>query len=451
MDMIQAIKKAGVVGAGGAGFPTHIKLNTQVEVFIVNGIECEPLLETDKYLMRTYAEELVDIIDTVAAALHAKRWVIGVKDKNVVEIKALEKAVAKKGSPLEVKRVQNYYPAGDEHILVQEICGKSIPPMGLPLDVGAVVANVATLLDVKNALEGNPVTTRLITVTGAVKRPTLIQVPIGTSIAQCIELAGGPSLSDYAVLLGGPMMGTDCPKDKISETYVTKTLGGIVLVEASSYLITMKRLPMSHIIRRAESACIQCQMCTDLCPRYLNGHPLYPHKVMRAVGMHEQHPETLKSALICCECGVCELYACPMGLSPKTVNQFVKRTLSKEGVRFEPSKNTDYKASDLMPYRKIHTSRMVARTGLTAYADIHLETVIDFQPQVVKLHLKQGIGSPAVPCVQEGAWVTAGDLIAAVEDTTVGSQLHASISGQIHLDQQAIWIRAVGQREDAHD
>ncbi len=447
MDIIKAIKEAGVVGAGGAGFPTHIKFNTSIETFIVNAIECEPLLETDKFLIREHATALIEIIEKLKMHLNASRAVIGIKDKNTKEIEALKGAIKKQDASVEIKVIANYYPAGDEHLLVQEICGKSIPPTGIPLDVGVVVSNVATLLDVKNALEQKPVISRTITVTGAVKEPTLIEVPIGTSISECLNLAGGVTTTNYTVLLGGPLMGHECTKERVETSYVTKTLGGIVVVESDSYLITMKRLPMHHIIRRTESACIQCQMCTDLCPRYLNGHPLYPHKVMRALGMHERNLEAMISALICCECGVCELYACPMGLSPKTVNQFIKKELLAQGIRFEKTENLKYEPHEMMPYRKIHTDRMVARTGLQKYAGIHLNEVRLYKPSVVTIALKQHIGVLSKPIVKSGDFVAVGSLIARNEEGTLGANIHASISGKVTVGLENIVIEAVDQME----
>lgn len=441
MDILNKIIEAGVVGAGGAGFPTHVKLNARVNTFIINGIECEPLLETDKYLMREHADALIKIIMIIQSHLKASRAVIGIKDKNKKEIQILKNAIQSSGSSVEVKIVGNYYPAGDEHILVQEVCGKSIPPAGIPLDVGAVVSNVATLLDINRALEDYPVISRVITVTGDVKKPTLIQVPIGTSIRACLNLAGGPVKGNYTVLMGGPMMGRECRRDAVDTTFVTKTLGGLVVIDEDSYLITMKRLPMPHIIKRAESACIQCQMCTDLCPRYLNGHPLYPHKVMRALGMHEKNIDAIKSALYCCECGVCEFYACPMGLSPKKANQFVKKELIENDYKHEREVESVYEPNNMMSYRKVHTQRMIARTGLMKYEGIQFHKILTYKPDKVTILLKQHIGAPAIPIVKNGQWVEAGTKIAALKENILGANVHASISGRVKVEADAIVIQ----------
>ncbi|GAU75883.1 4Fe-4S dicluster domain-containing protein [Fusibacter sp. 3D3] len=454
MELIQSIKEAGVVGAGGAGFPSHIKLNTTVETLIVNGVECEPLLETDKYYMRHFAEELIRSIEIVGTHLKATRKIIGIKAKYKKEIQCLEHAIQKQNSKIEIKALESFYPAGDEQMLVKEILNLSIPPGGIPLAVGAVVSNVATLLDIEKSIQNVPVTSRVITVTGAVKTPTLIKVPIGTSIKACLDLAGGVLPTLYAVILGGPMMGADCNMAAIESTFVTKTLGGIIVLPEAHPIITSKRLSFKHIINRAASSCIQCRMCTDLCPRFLNGHPLWPHKVMRAIGNGEKSLEAYESALLCCECGICELYACPMGLSPKTVNQKVKQMLLSSGYKRKVTSESEpviTEAHDMRPYRKVYSNRLIARVALSEYAQIHLDDLVSYTPPQVTIGLKQHIGKPAIPCVKTGDVVEAGQCIADIEDGAMGARVHASISGTVTVIENAVVITEGIQKEARHD
>lgn len=448
MELIKSIREAGVVGAGGAGFPTHVKLDTCVEAFIINGIECEPLLETDKFLMRHYASELIETIDLVANHLGAKRTIIGIKGKYKLEMAALSEAINHQQSSIEVKTLDSFYPAGDEQMLIRETLGKTVPPGGIPLNVGAVVTNVATLLDIGKALKGLPVTERIITVTGAVHRPTLIKVPVGTSIKECLQLAGGPLPSDYSVIMGGPMMGAECRGESIETTYVTKTLGGLVVLPESHPIIQRKRLPYQHIINRAASACIQCRMCTDLCPRYLNGHPLYPHKVMRAVGNGETTLEAYESALLCCECGICELYACPMGLSPKTVNQKVKKELLSGGIKVTLDKEAIWTPDQMRDYRKVDTHRLIARVDLTDYEGKTLDKLITYQPKEVHLSLKQHIGSPAKLMVSDGEKVVLGQCIGEIPEKSLSARIHASLSGRVTIGPDGMVIIKEGETHD---
>ena len=210
MNLTEAVKAAGVVGAGGAGFPTHVKLSAKAECFLVNAAECEPLIETDKYLCRTFPDRVVAAAVAVAGHLGAKRTVIALKGKYHAEITALEGAISRSGAQVELFRMKTFYPAGDEQTMVQQVTGRSVPERGLPLDVGCVVDNVGTLLNIQDALEGTPVTEKYLSVVGEVKEPILLKVPVGTALTACVAEAR-PNLADYALIVGGPMMGKPSP------------------------------------------------------------------------------------------------------------------------------------------------------------------------------------------------------------------------------------------------
>lgn len=440
MNFIDQVKASGIVGAGGAGFPSHVKFNAKASCFIVNGIECEPLLETDKYYMRHHTPELVAGMGIIGKQLEADRLVIGIKSKNKREIEAVENEIAKQGLSIEVHKAENYYPAGDEQMLIKDVTGKSVPQASIPISVGVVVSNVATVIDVYNSTKGKSVTRRVITVTGAVKSPTLINVPIGTSIQQCVDLAGGTALSDYKVILGGPMMGQHCLGSQTASVYTTKTLGGIIVLPSDHHIFLKNELTENQIIKRAASTCIQCRMCTDLCPRYMNGHPLEPHKIMRAVGSGVSSLDALRSVQLCCECGVCEMYACPMEMSPKKMNQAVKGQLRAHNLRYELPGNFKTEASDMRGYRKVQTDRLIARLGLSKYSHIHLDEVVWYDPNSVRIKLSQHIGHPAVCVVSEGTEVSAGDCIADIPESALGAPIHASIAGIVTAVQDYIEI-----------
>ena len=189
MEMVEAIQKAGVVGAGGAGFPTHVKLNAKAEYFIVNAAECEPLIETDKYLCRTYAERIVATVEKIAAHLEAAHAVIALKAKYVRETEALQNAVKALGANVEIFTMRTYYPAGDEQVLVNQVTGRVVPERGLPLNVGCVVENVGTVLNIADALEGKPVDEKFLSITGAVETPVMCHAPIGTPITEVLKKA----------------------------------------------------------------------------------------------------------------------------------------------------------------------------------------------------------------------------------------------------------------------
>ena len=306
MNLTDAVKSAGVVGAGGAGFPTHVKLSGQVECFIVNAAECEPLIETDKYLCRTFPDRVVKGVTIISEHLGASRTVIALKGKYKPEIAALKKAIAEQKANIEIFEMKTFYPAGDEQTMVQQVTGRCIPERGLPANVGCVVDNVGTVLNVLDALDGKNVTEKYLSVVGEVQKTIMLHVPIGTPLRECVE-AAGPNFSDYALIVGGPMMGKTLVDDKlIDEAVVTKTTGNLIVLPKNHYLFQRAQLPMNAIRHQAMSACIQCHMCTDLCPRYLIGHQIRPHLMMRnfwresQITDNDEFLQTFGDAANCC-------------------------------------------------------------------------------------------------------------------------------------------------------
>lgn len=428
MEDLRKIFSAGVVGAGGAGFPTHKKLNAKVEHLIINGAECEPLLQTDKYIMREKSEELLLGIKKAAEIVKADRVVFALKKKYEAEIISLKKAKEKLGVDLDFFFMDSIYPAGDEQILVYEVTGRTVPPGGIPLQVGAVVSNVGTLLNVHYSMEGKPVTRKLVTVMGEVSNPLLLNVPIGISIRECIAAAGGSKLDKFHVILGGPVMGQIVSSEDIDNRVITKTTGGVIVVPSDHYLIHKNTLNLHHMINQTKSACIQCSYCTDMCPRYLIGHPIRPHKIMRKIGYTEEIDESFIDSLICCECGICELYACPMGISPRLVNIYVKNRLREKKIKFRDD-NSGPRELSLREHRKIPVERMLTRIHMHKYDLKEPLKVKTIEAERVSIPLKQHIGIAATPVVKTGENVAAGQLIASVNYEDVGANIHGSIDG----------------------
>lgn len=429
MEFLDKICEAGVVGAGGAGFPTHKKLNCKVDYFIVNGCECEPLLKTDQYLMKEKAKEIIEAIEVISKEVGAKKSIIGIKSKYVEQRKALEDEILNSGYSIQLQLLDNFYPAGDEHVLVQEVVGKSVPPLGIPLQVGVVVDNVETLVNVYGALNDKPVTHRYVSVLGEVKEPRVMKVPIGTSIKKVIEGAGGTLIKDFVFVLGGPMMGKQYVGDKAEDMYVTKTTGAVIILPRDSFLVENNKSDMEAMIKRAKSVCIQCRTCTEMCPRYLNGHPLEPHKIMRAVAFGKAHSE-ITNALLCSECGVCEMYACPMLLSPRQINGYLKEVLRKNNFKFS-TQEREFFSRDTREYKKVPTTRLIGRLGLEQYSHQKIHDFFEMESKEVKVSLKQHIGMPATPIVSVGDKIECGQLIGKIEEGKLGSNIHASITGTV--------------------
>jgi Na+-translocating ferredoxin:NAD+ oxidoreductase RnfC subunit len=436
MNLIETIKDAGIVGAGGAGFPTHIKLNTKAEYFIINAAECEPLIETDKFLCRTFPDEIIKGMMYISKHLEAKKSVIALKGKYKEEIAALKEAIEKNNADIEIFEMRTFYTAGDEQIIVQQVTGRSIPERGIPIEVGAVVDNVGTVLGIYKAITSQKkVIDKYLSVVGEVKEPIMLKVPIGTSIRSCIQ-AANPTISDYAIILGGPMMGRVVADDTlIDQQYVTKTTGNIIVLPKDHYLIKRSQVSIERIKHQTRSACIQCRMCTDLCPRYQIGHSIKPHLVMRnvwrenSITSNEEFETCFGDAANCCDCGLCEMFSCPMGLSPRRVNQYMKGKFREKGIMVK--KNPNPIARSTVDISKVPTDRLIARLNLGKYNGLHAHTCIELTPKEVFIPLAQHIGKPAISTKSIGDTVFEGELIGKADETGLSANIHASVNGTV--------------------
>jgi len=438
-SIVDSIKQAGVVGAGGAGFPTHVKAAAKAQVIIANGAECEPLLHKDKVIMRQYAEEVLDGIEIMMKATGAPEGVMALKEK-YTDLVELYTSLIKKRKGIRFLGLGNYYPSGDEYSLVYEATGKLIPPAGIPIQIGAVVDNVETLLNVALA-DKAPVTDTFFTVTGAVKNPCTLKVPVGTSFSDAIAMAGGPMVSSYAVLDGGAMMGkvvTDLT------TPVTKTTGGLIVLPTEHSLIKKKSASREVYSRIGRSACDQCSFCTELCPRYLLGYKIEPHKVMRSLGFGDKQKGILSEwALLCCECSLCSLYACPEGLDPRNICVSAKGDLREVKVTWknaELNTGVEPKVHPMGEYRKVPLDRLTKRLGLADY-DVDAPFLETAAPKTVTIPLKQHVGTPAEATVKPGQKVSKGDMIGKVIADNLGAPVHASISGTVASVDKSICIK----------
>lgn len=435
MGLLEQIKAAGIVGCGGAGFPAHAKLDCQVEYLIINAAECEPLLRTDRYLMKHRPLDILSAAEAVGELTGASYMYIGLKDTYTEEILSLQNAIEKSGSKVRLYPLHNYYPAGDEQLLVCDVTGRTVPPGGIPLNVGAVVSNVASMIGISDAMKEIPFTDKYLTVTGAVRNSVIVKAPLGTSLMSCIEAAGGLTVTDYHILVGGPMMGKLYSAEEAKELYVTKTTSGIVAVPSGSPLVRNKTLPVEKALKQAKTSCVQCQTCTSMCPRHLIGHTLEPHKIMRALAYSGDLQQTMQSsvvkeALTCSECGLCEVYACPMGLSPRKVNQFLKQEYRKAGVRYQKLKE-EYHAQDIRSCRRVNSKRLAMRLGVDDYYDYKIDSLTELHPSRVTISAAQHIGAPGEIIVKTGDVVQKGTLLAKIPENALGANIHCSIDGRV--------------------
>jgi Na+-translocating ferredoxin:NAD+ oxidoreductase RnfC subunit len=427
MDLIERVREHGVVGAGGAGFPTYVKLGAAVDTLVVNAAECEPLLHKDKEILRRHADLVIAGARLAREAVGAARIIVGIKAKYSSVIEAIRRC--DDCGDLEIHPLGDFYPAGDEFVLVRETTGRVIPPGGLPLDVGVMTSNVETLF---NVARDRPVITKFLTVGGAVRRPCTVEAPLGVSFAHLLEAAGGPSVERFAVIAGGVMMGTLV--EDLS-TPVTRTTGGLLVFPEDHRLVARYRRDWSAVARIGRSACDQCSFCTELCPRYLLGHPIQPHISMRTLGFALWEPEYAAHNAFCCECNLCSLYSCPEDLDPKEVCATLKRRAREAGVRWE---GTGRGPHPMVEYRRAPLTRLFAKLDLNRFENRGPLTPLA-PPERVRILLQQHIGAPARPVVAVGDRVRAGQVLGRPPEDALGVPIHASIDGRV-VAVESSWI-----------
>ncbi|QGP93253.1 Electron transport complex subunit RsxC [Neomoorella glycerini] len=255
---------------------------------------------------------------------------------------------------------------------------------------------------------------------------------------ELLALAGGPAVDEYLLIAGGPCMG----KVTGINAPVTKTTKGIIVLPLDHPLAASYQRDLNRELKIALKVCCQCQQCTDFCPRHLLGHPLEPHRVMRAV-TYGLVDITLPQALLCSECGLCDLYACPFNLSPRQVNRKIKAELQQKGFRPGPWQATI--PSLFREGRQVPTKSLINRLGLKEY---YARPVTfregNIRVNLVHLPLRQSAGVAPRPVVKVGDRVERGDLLARIENDTLGASLHASIKGTITALNPVIIIEGGG-------
>jgi len=319
-EIIDKIMAAGIVGLGGATFPTHVKLvppkGMKAEMLIINGVECEPYLTSDHRLMMEKPDEILVGTLLLMKAMGVEKGFIGIENNKPDAISLLSEK-AKDYSNIEVISLKVKYPQGGEKQLIKAVTGREVPSGGLPIAVGTVVSNVGTAFAVYEAVQKNkPLFERIVTVTGkSVENPSNFKVRIGTPVTELIEAAGGTPEDTGKIISGGPMMGKAISKTDVS---VTKGTSGILLIKKT------------EAKRNDTIACIRCSRCVSVCPMGLE-----PFLLMTVSEKQMWEAVENNKVMDCIECGSCS-YTCP---SNRPLLDYIRLGKGKVGQIMRARKN----------------------------------------------------------------------------------------------------------------
>ncbi len=425
-ELSSILQQNGIVGAGGAGFPTYAKLNENAETIILNCAECEPLLRLHRQLLEKHAREIVSTFYLMGQTMGSKDIVIGIKKAYKGAIAALNECIGDYEG-VRLGLLDEVYPAGDEVVLIYEVTGKVVAPGGLPIQSGVAVFNVETVYNVYRAIKKHtPVVDKLVSVVAEVNHPVTVRVPIGCTIEEVVQMAGGVTTKNPVYFVGGPMMGNI----GTGAQPVTKTTNAVLVLPEDHLIVQKKKRKASIDLKRAAASCCQCTMCTDLCPRNRLGHPIEPHRFMRAATCKDiQDTDAFVNTMFCSSCGLCEMYSCMQSLSPRSLMAEYKAGLRAHGIK-PPQGVVPKPVGEEREYRKVPMERLMARLNLTKYnkeAPLNDE-VADVKK--VRIMLSQHIGAPASAIVKTGDKVEVGQMIAQ-PGNGLSVAIHASISGTV--------------------
>ena len=427
MDLKELMKESGIVGAGGAGFPSYAKLADGADTLVVNGAECEPLLYTDYVLLQKEMPTVLAGIQAVIDYLKIPCALLCVKEHTAVRLKL--KDGTKLAERIILKTLPDVYPMGDEISLIYQATGRVVRPGNLPITAGVIVLNVETFYNIAVKVKrGENLTEKYLTIAGNIPQAIVVKVPIGTTVAELFEKNSITIPEGHIVLDGGPSMGKVIDPDV---AVITKTTKGLLILPETCEAAMSKFLDGSKSIARAETACCQCTRCTDMCPRHLLGYPLEPHKMVRtAKGAATVLPEMVISATLCCGCGICESLACCQGISPKAVINEYKALLAKNKLRYVGK--DDVLPAQEREWRMVPSERWASVLGVAKFDKVgkYIGRQTDYSR--VEILFRQHIGAPSVPCVEDGAYVNKGDKIAEAAEGLSLPQ-YASISGKVSV------------------
>ena len=439
-DLKQLLKDNGVVGAGGAGFPSYCKLAEGADTLLINAVECEPLLYTSYTLLQERMRDIVIGMRAVMEYAHIARGLIGVKDYRAAKLGYSDGQELAPG--VFIKYIPNVYPMGDEINLIYTATGRVVPPGQLPITRGVIVYNTETIYNIGLVVQyGQPVTKTYLTISGDIPKAYCVKVPVGMKISEVLSTMGVTVPDTHVVIDGGPSMGTIV---NLATDVVKKPCSGLLILPKTIPAVANKLRTKEDNFRRAASVCCQCNRCTDMCPRHLLGYPLEPHKMVRStLSAAMADPELIKTATMCCGCDICSTLACCQEISPMQIIKEYKGILAKNRMKYMADPNEQFTPSPDRQARMVSAGKWKEMLGVAKYdkfPPIYVEEKL--KATEVFVPMSQHIGAPAIPIVAVGDVVEENQMIAkAAEGLSVPH--FAPISGRVtYVDAKTIVIHA---------
>ena len=439
-DLKQLLKDNGVVGAGGAGFPSYCKLAEGADTLLINAVECEPLLYTSYTLMQERIRDIIIGMRAVMEYANIPRGLLAVKDYRAKKLGYSDGQELAPG--VFIKYIPNVYPMGDEINLIYTATGRVVPPGQLPITRGVIVFNTETIYNIGLVVQyGQPVTKTYLTISGDIPKAYCVKVPVGMKISEVLSTMGVTVPDTHVVIDGGPSMGTVV---NLATDVVKKPCSGLLILPKTIPAVRNKLRTKEDNFRRASSVCCQCNRCTDLCPRHLLGYPLEPHKMVRStLSAAMADPELIKTATMCCGCDICSTLACCQEISPMQIIKEYKGILAKNRMKYMADPNEQFTPSPDRESRMVSAGKWKEMLGVAKYdkfPPIYVEEKL--KATQVEVPMSQHIGAPAVPIVKVGDEVKEDQMIAQAADG-LSIPHFAPISGKVtYVDAKTIVIHA---------
>lgn len=437
-EFIDKMKTSGIIGAGGAGFPTHCKLTDGIDTVLVNAVECEPLVYTDYMLLKKYFEYIVKGAKKFLELMDGKEVVIAIKEHTAFKLN-INNNYDLKFKNIKIKILPNIYPMGDEIITIYQALDRIVPPGQLPSSVGVVVINAETAYNIHNFFDNNePVVKKWITINGNIKNNYVLSIETYTSVKKVFEALNIIIPKDHSVIDGGPMMGNIIDENTAIINKKTKSL---LILPNNIPIMEGKRVNVDRSVKLTSSACCQCTMCTDLCPRHLLGYPIAPHKTLLSVVNNDVN--NLLTASLCSQCGICQSIACTQGLNPNVTMNAVKQSLAKNRLSYKSDIPTTVNIN--RDFRMVPSKRLKQRIGVYCYDNkdpIYINNLLIKQNEFY-INLNDHIGKPAIPIVTINDKVIKNQMIAKA-DTGISAAVHSPINGYVKfIDDKKIIISTI--------